>query len=165
MLRLVASLRLRAGVHPSGKMRRMTLDLDDHVMEGLARAQAFVGEDKIDDAKAVYEGLLDELRDDPRQAAAVAHMYAIIVDDPGEKLAINEESLRLAEAVGEDAFPVPLRATLFANIGWSHLVLGDRVAATGWYERAEEAAAGLGDDDYGNMMRNGIAAHLAKLSG
>jgi hypothetical protein len=144
-------------------MRRMNLELDEDVAEGLARAQALIADGQPNDARAVYAQLLDAASGRPVQGAAIAHMYAIAVDDPHEKLAINLESLRLAESAPSDEFPYALRATLFANIGWSHRALGDAAAAADWYRQAQTAADGLAQDDYGRMMRHGIASALAKL--
>jgi hypothetical protein len=106
----------------------MTHELDDWVLERIGAAKALAENGKVDDAKAAYVALLGDLGDDPRQAVGVLHMYAIVVDDLHEKLALNEEALRLADSVG-DAFPFPLKATLYSNIGFSHAALGDSTAA------------------------------------
>ncbi|MEY2426460.1 MAG: hypothetical protein QOI61_2032 [Actinomycetota bacterium] len=140
----------------------MTHDIDDWVLDRIGVAKALADDRNAEGARSAYVALLDDLRDDPRQAAGVLHMYAIVVDDLHEKLAINEEALRLADSVG-DAFPFASKATLYANIGFSHQSLGDNAAATYWYQQAKVAAAGLEDDDYGNMMRNGIDGILQRL--
>src|SRR5687767_560835 len=87
-----------------------------------------------------YCMLLDEVGDEPGQAVAVLHMWAIAVDDPAEKLAIDEEALRRADAAPDS--PPLLRATLLANLRYSHLQLGDKDAARAWYLKARVAAAG-----------------------
>jgi tetratricopeptide (TPR) repeat protein len=140
----------------------MTNDIDEWVLERIGAAKSYADNGQRDDARLAYRALLDELRDDPGQAAAVLHMYAIVVDALHEKLAVNEESLRQAELAG-DAFPSPLKATLYANIGYSHQALGDSAAALRWYQQAKAAAADLDDDDYGNMMRAGIDGILDRL--
>jgi tetratricopeptide (TPR) repeat protein len=140
----------------------MTHDIDEWVLDRIGAAKALADDGKMEDARSAYVALLDDLRDDPRQAAGVLHMYAIVVDDLHEKLAINEEALRLADSVG-DAFPFALKATLYANIGFSHATLGNSAAAVDWYQQAKIAAAGLDDDDYGNMMRTGIDGTLERL--
>jgi tetratricopeptide (TPR) repeat protein len=142
----------------------MAYDIDEWVLNRIGAAKALAEDGKAEDARSAYMSLLDDLRDDPRQAAGVLHMYAIVVDDVHKKLAINEEALRLADSVG-DAFPFAAKATLYANIGFSHEALGDSAAALNWYQQARVAAAGLDDDDYGNMMRNGIDGILERLSG
>ncbi|MEY2473708.1 MAG: hypothetical protein QOK28_3037 [Actinomycetota bacterium] len=140
----------------------MAYDIDDWVLARIGIAKGLADDGKTDDARAAYRALLEDLRDDPRQAAGVLHMYAIVIDDLHEKLAINEEALRLADSVG-DAFPFASKATLYANIGFSHEALGDSAAALDWYQQAKIAAAGLDNDDYGNMMRNGIDGILSRL--
>jgi DNA-directed RNA polymerase subunit RPC12/RpoP len=77
--------------------------------------------------------------------------------------AINTDALRRAERVGERRFPGALFASLYANIGYSKIELGDREDARRWYVKAEEAAGGLDDDDYGRMVRAGIRRQLDEL--
>jgi hypothetical protein len=145
-------------------MRQMTLDLDTRVLDGIAEAKTLAADGNTAAAQRVYRELLAELDDDPRQAVCVLHMYAIVVDDLHEKLAINEEALRRATALSEDVFPEAMRATLYANLGWSRLSLGDAAAAKDWYVRAQVAAEGLDDDDYGRMMRHGVKRQLELLA-
>src|SRR5690349_5192612 len=82
--------------HRFGTMRQMTLDLDTRVLDGIAEAKTLAADGNTAAAQRVYRELLAELDDDPRQAVCVLHMYAIVVDDLHEKLAINEEALRRA---------------------------------------------------------------------
>ena len=89
-------------------------------------------------------------------------MWAVATDDPQEKLALNEDALRRADAAA--AFPPTLRASLLANLGFSHCELGDDVAARSWYLEARAAAADLPDDDYGRMVRAGIDAQLDRIN-
>ena len=139
------------------------LDLAPDVLAEIRRAQALAAEGDVAGAVAVYESLMAAVDDDDFHAASVAHMYAIVVDDPARKLEINEEALRRAERVTDGRFPEALHASLLANLGYSHLVLGEREAARHWYERAKEAAKGLDDDDYGRKVRAGIDGQLAVM--
>lgn len=141
----------------------MNLEIDDDVLTELRRAQALAADGHLAEALNAYEALLARLVERPYQAAAVAHMYALIVDDPHQKLQVNENALRFAESVPDDGFPPPLRATLYANIGYSHRELGDPDEARAWYLRAQQAADALDDDDYGRMMRAGIDNELRNL--
>ncbi len=143
----------------------MTWDIHPEVVDGIAAARTLATEGDLAAARTAFRDLLDSLCDDPRQSAGVLHMYAVVEEDLPEKLALNIEALRVAEEVPLDELAEAQRATLYAGIGFSHLALGDAAAATPWYQRAEEAAVGLDDDEYGNMMRSNIAKALAKCMG
>ena len=140
----------------------MKLDISDETMGSLRKAQELAAAGAVREAVTEYKRLLDSLADD-YETAAVAHMYALIVDDPSEKLAINEGALRAAERCGR--FPPPLFASLYANIGYSKIELGDRDDARRWYEKAARSARDLDDDDYGRMVRAGIENQLRSLDG
>lgn len=142
----------------------MNHDLDERVLAGIAEARALASDGNLEGEKDTYRRLLDGLDDDPKQAAGVLHMFAVIEDDLDAKLALNEDALQRAETLSKEEFPEPLRATLYANIGWSHHSLGNSEDAVRWYERAQAAARGLDDDEYGRMMRDGIDTILTKLA-
>lgn len=141
----------------------MKLDISDETMTSIRKAQGLAAAGNIAEAMSEYRQLLDSLADNDYEASAVGHMYALIVDDPTEKLAINEQALRSAEIC--DGFPPQLFASLYGNIGYSKIELGDRHDARRWYEKAAVAANGLDDDDYGRMVRAGIASQLQSLDG
>lgn len=141
----------------------MKLDVSDATTAAIRTASELAAAGKLDEAVAAYEQLLDEVATSDYETAAVAHMYAIIVEDPQEKLAINEKALRAAEACAGE-FPPQLFASLYANVGYSKRELGDLVDARRWYEKAVAAADALDDgDDYGRMVRAGIASQLRLL--
>ena len=140
----------------------MSLDLPEPVLAEIRRAQSLAASGNAEGASDAYRALLDQVNGDAMQAVAVLHMWAVMVDDPQEKLALNEDALRRADAAPD--FPPPLRASLFGNLGFSHRELGDDEAARSWYLEAKVAAAGLPDDDYGRMVRQGIDAQLDLLS-
>lgn len=142
----------------------MQLDISDETTNGIRAAQALAAAGDVDGAISQYRRLLDAVAADPYEGAAVAHMFAIIVDDPREKLAVNEQALRLAEAVPEGRWPQPFFASLYANMGYSMIELGDRAEARRWYEKAARAAEGFDDDEYGRMVRAGIERHLGMLT-
>src|SRR5688500_17242290 len=132
----------------------MRLEIPDHLTDENRRAQALAAKGRLEDANDAYRAHLEQLDKNPAQSATVLNMWAIIIDDPHEKLAVNQEALRRADNAPD--FPGPLRASLLANLGYSQLTLGDHDAARSWYLQAREAAAGLADDDYGAMVRDGI---------
>lgn len=140
----------------------MDLDISDTTRASIRAAQARAAAGDVPGAVLLYRELLGSLADDDYEGAAVAHMYALIVEDPMEKLAINEDALERAERVSS-RFPKPLFASLYANLGYSKIELGEADEARRWYERAAAVATGLDDDAYGQMVRAGIEAQLAML--
>jgi hypothetical protein len=97
-----------------------------------------------------------EIADDDYEACVAAHYLARHQLNPKETLRWNQESLRLAEAVGNDRvrdfFP-----SLLLNVGRSYEVLGNIVEVRRYYDLAAVRVETLPSDQYGNMVRNGIA--------
>lgn len=118
----------------------------------------------LDGARAAYRALLDAPGTDDAGAAYVLHMLAVIVDDPQSKLDLNVESLERAESAGPETFPIEMKASVFANIGYSHRALGDLDAARRWYEQAQSAADQLPDDEYGNFIRSSAQKALDAIN-
>ena len=141
----------------------MALNISDDTKAGIGAAKALEASGDLDGAIRRFEALLESLGDNHYDAAVVLHMLAIPVEDPAQKLAINEEALRRAEQVPDDGFPKPMFASLYANVGYSKVALGDLDAARHFYRKAEAVAAGLDDDDYGNQVRSEIQKRLADL--
>src|SRR5579884_1356574 len=121
----------------------MRLELKESVRASITAAQAHADGGDLQAAVSAYQQLLAGLDEDPVGASAVLHMYALIVNEPRTKLELNLESINRAVAAGPSVMPVPLRATLMANAGYSCLELGDRHSARTWYLLAQEAAGGL----------------------
>jgi len=142
----------------------MKLEISDETTTAIRVAQATAAAGDVAAAVRQYRELLDALGHDDYQSAAVAHMFALIVDDPEEKLAINEDALMRAQRVPDGRFPAPLFASLYANLGYSNIELGRVDLARAWYEQARVAAAGLDDDDYGRLVRSGIETQLGRLT-
>jgi hypothetical protein len=97
-----------------------------------------------------------EVAGDDYEACVAAHYLARHQPNPEETLRWNQESLRLAEAVGDDRvrdfFP-----SLLLNVGHSYEVLGNIVEARRSYDLAAARVETLPSDQYRNMVRNGIA--------
>jgi len=143
----------------------MNLEISAETTTAIRAAQATAAAGDVESAIRQYRELLDTLVHDDYQAAAVAHMFALIVEDPEEKLAINEDALERAQRVPDGGFPAPLFASLYGNLGYSSMELGRMDIARTWYEQARLAAEDLDDDDYGRMVRSGIETQLDRLSG
>ena len=139
----------------------MNLDLPEAVLTAIRDANRHASAGDPEAAEAAYQKLLQIVGDDDYQAAAVLHMYAVVVQDPERKIHLNLDALDHAESA--ENFPPALFASLYGNIGYSYLEAGDHAQARVWYGKAEAAASGLDDDDYGRMVRDGISSNLAAL--
>jgi tetratricopeptide (TPR) repeat protein len=97
-----------------------------------------------------------ETASDEYEACVAAHYVVRQQESPEEMLRWNQESLRLAEAVGDervrDFFP-----SLLLNLGYSYEVLGNADEARRYYELAAQRAELLPADRYGKIVRDGIA--------
>ncbi|HYD09266.1 MAG TPA: hypothetical protein VEA78_04110 [Acidimicrobiales bacterium] len=133
----------------------MVLPLSDGTQAAIRTAQRLAEDGDVPAALGVFDALLENLVEDHREATAVLHVRALVVDDPAEKLWTNEAALHRAELAG---LPDAQRATLHANVGSSHHALGNLVEARRWYERALAAA---GTDDV--SLRQGVEEQLARL--
>src|SRR5688500_15093287 len=60
----------------------MKLDIPDSTMARIREAQALAAAGDVAGAVVRYRALLSEVEDDDYQGAAIAHMFALIVDDP-----------------------------------------------------------------------------------
>jgi tetratricopeptide (TPR) repeat protein len=113
------------------------------------------GEGKHEQARALFVQAW-ESADDEYEACVAAHYVARHQSTPEETLRWNQESLRMAEAVGDDRvrdfFP-----SLLLNLGHSYEVLGNFDEARRYYDLAAQRAEALPVDGYGKLVRNGIA--------
>lgn len=139
------------------------IELTKEIEQGLMAAADLQRSGDLDGARAAYRALLDAPGTDDAGAAYVLHMLAVIVDDPQSKLDLNMESLDRADSAGPDTFPVEMKASVFANIGYSHRALGDLGEARNWYAQAQAAADQLPDDEYGNFIRTNSQKALDAL--
>src|SRR4051812_22230456 len=95
-----------------------------------------------------------ELSSNDFEACIAAHYVARHQPTPEDTLRWNQESLRLAEAVGDrrvaDFFP-----SLLLNPGHSHEALGQGEEAQRYYDLAAARAERLPRDRYGDIVRDG----------
>jgi hypothetical protein len=131
----------------------------------IAEGHRLRAEQRDDEAMVAYVRaweVAEDLDDDVLRVAA-SHMIGVVEPDPAKKLEWNLVSLRCADKLDErtaaDCYP-----TIYANLGWSYLHLGDRDRAREHYEIAERSAVGL-DGDYGTSIRAGIDGMLKVLIG
>lgn len=118
------------------------------------------GDGRPDDARRCFERAW-ETRTDPFEAAIAAHYLARHQSSPESVLHWNQTALDEALLV-EDARKNGLLPSLYLNLGKSLEDLGRPAEARRQYELASASADALGDDGYGRMMRQGIAAGLER---
>jgi tetratricopeptide (TPR) repeat protein len=123
-----------------------------------------------DDALAAFRRAYDHalgLRDEV-QACAAAHMIAVQIArlklDVAERHRWNVTALEHADAADHEIVG-GWYASLFGSLGITHRLLGRKDEALVYLERGRSLAESLPDDDYGRMVRKGIASQLAMLAG
>ena len=125
--------------------------------EGMAAEMA----GKLEEAQALFALAWAGARDD-YEACVAAHFVARHQADPRECLRWNEVALARAEAArGERVrgfYP-----SLYLNLGFAHENLDDLAAARRFYDLAAARLADLEAGAYGETVRGGIAAGLARL--
>jgi hypothetical protein len=125
-------------------------------------------------ARAQFTAIWDEIggeRGDPLYVCTLAHSMADAQDDVGQELVWDERALaaagsltdaRLAEA--GVAMPVAaLYPSLHLNLSECHRRLGDLDRARGHLREAEATIGVLGDDQYGEMIRDGLRQVAERL--
>lgn len=139
----------------------MQLDPDDPVVALCAQGMQAEAEERAADAAALFQQAWDASTTD-EQAAVAAHYVARHQPTPEACLAWNERALihaQLADPVRVAGF----FPSLHLNLGHSHEQLGDQERAREHYEAAEAHADVLGDDPYGQMLRDGIVRALERV--
>lgn len=114
-------------------------------------------------AKELFTQAWDAADDDFGRCVA-AHYLARHQDTPQARLDWNLRCLELADTVGDERVS-GFYPSLHVNLGRDLEEIGDATAARRHYETAGKYAAVLGDDGYGQMLREGIAAGLARTGG
>ena len=110
-------------------------------------------------------------RGDPLHRCTLAHAMADVQDDPRDELVWDERALtaadlltdeRLAQA-GVDMSARGLYPSLHLNLSECHRKLGDLGRAREHLQQAQAMIDALGDDEYGRMIRDGMAQIAEKL--
>ncbi|GAA2670210.1 MULTISPECIES: tetratricopeptide repeat protein [Actinosynnema] len=138
-------------------------------------AQLNHGQGRRADARVLLDRLWAEIggeRGDPLHVCVLAHTMADVHDDVREELRWDERALAAADLLGDErtasagvALPVAaLRPSLHLNLADCHRKLGDLERAREHLERAREHVDLLGDDDYGRVIRDGLARLAERLA-
>lgn len=138
------------------------LDPENPVNAWCIRGMKAEGRGDPESARALFARAW-ESRTNHIEAAIAAHYVARHQDTGEETLLWNRRALDEALA-GDPALVSGLLPSLHLNLGRSLEDAGNVDAARRQYVLAEEAGHTLGDDGYGQMIRGGIAAALARTN-
>jgi hypothetical protein len=163
MLRL-ARLEARA----TDTVERHRMNLIDQIREGIRLREA----GKPGEARELLTALWAEVgaADDAFARCFLAHSLADVQDDPREELRWDVTALDAGEAVTEAEAAerhVPggrrgLMPSLHLNLAESYLRVGEGEHACDHFRRGLEFVPFLGDDDYGNGIRDAFDTYAAQ---
>ncbi len=109
---------------------------------------------------------------DPLQRCTLAHSMADVQDDPHQELIWDQRALAAAglitdARIAEAGVPVSvagLYPSLHLNLSECYRKLGDLDRAREHLQRARDTIGALGDDEYGQLIRDGLAKVAEHLS-
>jgi hypothetical protein len=117
---------------------------------------------RLEDAWTLYRRAWSS-RTDAYDACVAAHYLARATETPEETLSWNLEALTRATAVGDDRIRGFL-PSLHLNLGHSYEMIGDISDARAQYELAAARLDDVGAGAYGDVVRQGVAAALVRVS-
>jgi hypothetical protein len=146
----------------------------DPVMARIGAALALGQQGRRAESREAFSGIWSELGadSDPLHRLTLAHHMADVQDDAGEELAWDLRALAAAEEVTDERAAAagasgPVAAfypSLHLNLGEDYRKLGDLPAARSHLDLGSRAAATLGDDAYGSMIKAGLAGLADRLA-
>ena len=142
------------------------MDIEDHVMTEIGRAQELAVAGERDRARGAFEKLWEQVEEagDPLHVVTLAHFAADVQDDPARELEWDLRALdavpALTDARAQRHHP-SLRVagflpSLHLNAAAAYAKLGNAAAAAEHLDRAQLHCRHLADDDYGRMIRDAI---------
>jgi hypothetical protein len=125
-------------------------------------------------ARVMFQEIWDELggeRGDPLHRCTLAHAMADVQDDVHQELVWDERALAAAALLtdarmAEAGVPLPaagLYPSLHLNLSECHRKLGDLDRAREHLEHARSKINTLGDDEYGQLIKDGLARIAEQL--
>jgi hypothetical protein len=146
----------------------------DPLMARIGEALAVAQQGRREEARAAFGEIWAEIGEagDPLHRCTVAHHLADVQDDVRDELAWDQRALEAAESITDERAAAagatgPVAAfypSLHLNLGEDHRRLGDLAAARRHLELGRQAAAALGDDGYGAMIKGGLAGLAERLA-
>ncbi len=120
------------------------------------------------EARELFARIWDEIggeSGDPLHVCVLAHAMADVQDDVREELLWDQRALAAAglltdDRVAQAGVPLPvagLYPSLHLNLAECYRRLGDPGRAREHVELARAGIGALGDDEYGRLIRNGLA--------
>ena len=127
-----------------------------------------------DAARLLFTEIWDEIggeQGDPLHRCTLAHAMADVQDDPREELVWDQRALAAAEQltdarVAEAGVPLSvdgLYPSLHLNLSECYRKLGDLDQARAHLRQAQAKVGALGDDEYGQLIRQGMATIAEQL--
>lgn len=139
--------------------------LDPAVKSALGAARARIDAGDTAAATAIYGAAWDAAleRGDHASASVIAHLAGISAEDPDEKLRWNLDALREADSDPTHPLMAEFYPSLYGNLAYSYTQLGSTEEALRFAQMAVGRLGDLRPGPYADRVREGIAAHLARL--
>ena len=133
------------------------------------------GRGERDAARHEFAQLWEEIggeQGDPLHVCVLAHSMADVQDDVGEELVWDQRALAAADQLTDDRVAqagVPLSVaglypSLHLNLADCYRKLGDLDRARDHLRRAAAGIGALGDDEYGRLIKDGLARLTQQLT-
>jgi hypothetical protein len=117
---------------------------------------------RLEAASALFMQAWEAAADD-YEACIAAHFVARHQPDPSASLHWNAVALKRAQAVADDGVR-GFYPSLYLNLGYAHENVGDLPAARRYYDLAQACLGDLEENVYGDVVRGGVRAGLARLN-
>ena len=140
----------------------MKFDPNNNVVRLCAEGMDLEGQGKPYEASRLFSQAWDEAHDDFERVTA-AHYVARNQANVADKLRWDETALDFALRINSSEMNAAL-PSLYLNVGKGYEDVGDFDSAKRFYELALTFVGCLQEDGYGNMIRAGIAAGIARVS-
>ncbi|MCA2216557.1 tetratricopeptide repeat protein [Jidongwangia harbinensis] len=139
-------------------------------------AQLHHHQGRRDAARRLLSRIWDEIggeHGDPLHVCVLAHTMADVQDDVPEELIWDQRALAAADLLTDErtqragvALPVAgLSPSLHLNLGDCYRRLGDLDRARAHLQQARAGLDALGDDEYGQVIRNGLDRLTRQVAG
>lgn len=138
------------------------MDANNPIVKMCAEGMGLEMKGRLDEASRLFVAAWEQSTDDFEKSVA-AHYVARHQKTAAEALLWNQRSLDHANAVNDDSVH-GFYPSLYLNMGKSHEDLGNLEGARRFYESAAAKAECLSADPYGDMVRDGIARGLQRVS-
>lgn len=139
------------------------LDPDNPVVQLCSEGMQAEAQGDLDMARELFQQAWDARLDDV-DACVAAHYVARHQTTAADVLLWNERALEHADAVGDERVR-GFYPSLYLNLGWAHEQLERPREAQRFYVLAAGAQEELGDDAYGDVVRDGVRRGLQRIAG